>query len=442
MSASIWQPGSIVTPQAANNSTLLKQSFTASAGQTIFDLTIFNYTVGVNALWVTKNGLMLDTGVGFVETSTSRLTLTAGATAGDKIVAYGFVGITGTVSVNTPSAGSVTTASLASSLVVPLALGGTGATDAATARTNLGLGTASVLNTGTVGAAIPRLDAAALSFAGSIDGPTWATAASASTTAIAAAASNLVSITGTATINAFDLAAGQRRTIYCTGLFTLANSAALVVPGGADRTVAAGDVFDVVGMGAGNCIITDYQKLDGTSLGSVISTGALIGYTVFTSSGSYIKATNNPSFVVVEVVGGGGGNTGGGTSSFGAWCSASGGAATTTNNANGAGGSGSGGDINVLGSEGASIGFPVGVSSNIAIHLLPGIGAFGYRYGNGLSKSVVSNNLTAQAGSAGGGGGGARKKISAALLAASETVTVGAAGTGAVAGIVIVWEYK
>jgi hypothetical protein len=119
------------------------------------------------------------------------------------------------------------------------------------------------------------------------------------------------------------------------------------------------------------------------------SAGRLINIQTFTAGGTYTKATNNPSFVVVEVRGAdgspqapsavaslGGGGGGGGysrmtianasllasetvtvaasqaaSSSFGAHCSATGGGNASAS-APGAGGTGSGGNANIAGTSG------------------------------------------------------------------------------------------
>lgn len=185
--------------------------------------------------------------------------------------------------------------------------------------------------------------------------------------------------------------------------------------------------------------------------------GNLIGYQIFIANGTYTKATNNPSFVIVEVVGGGAGwgsgdgiGGAGGTSSFGTHCSATGG-----NNYD-SGGIGTGGDFNLSGTRGGVFSISGDVQTNIydpsyqvtgsstltlypsatlpsGVSKMPGRGTGGVQNTHGWS---------------GAGAGYAMKKITSATLAASETVTVGNAGSGsnggyiaATAGIVIVWEY-
>jgi len=173
--------------------------------------------------------------------------------------------------------------------------------------------------------------------------------------------------------------------------------------------------------GAGSATGTIY--FDGVVV-SQIAPGALLRLTKFTASGTWTKQ-NDISFVVAEVQGAGSGaGTVGGTSSFGSHCSATGGHANS-----GAGGVGSGGDINLRGGPG-----PGGVSGMSA------------RFGGGSLTSVAAE---ANSGAGfddgtdkGAAGGYALKRINADILGATETVTIGAKGTGSAAdGIVLVWEY-
>ena len=271
--------------------------------------------------------------------------------------------------------------------------------------------------------------------------------------------------TVTKTANYTVLTSDRGKVILCSGTFTLSLTAA--------ATLADGFTFAVINTGSGIITIdpNSTEQIDGANtkeigeggwavitctgsafwtMGTVPATGSLIGYQVFTSSGTYTKATNNPSFVIVEVVGGGGGQTGaGGTSSFGAFCSATGGATANTGSTSGsAGGSGSGGDLNLSGGRG--IVCPVGGGGSIAtgVGFASGGSSFIQGRGTGSGAGTSVNGSTSVTNVAGGGGGGySREKILASSLAASETVTVGASGNGAgtvaaTAGVVIVWEYR
>lgn len=134
--ASLWAPGTTDIPSQNSNSSFVKQQFTATASQTLFTLTDFVYVLGTNSLLVFDNGVMLIQGVDFTETSTASFTLATGATVGHKITAYGLVEVSAMV--NTPGAGTVDTASLASSLLVPIGKGGTGQITAPLALAALG----------------------------------------------------------------------------------------------------------------------------------------------------------------------------------------------------------------------------------------------------------------------------------------------------------------
>lgn len=281
------------------------------------------------------------------------------------------------------------------------------------------------------------------------------------------------------------VAADRGALIECTGTFTLSLTAA--------ATLAEGFVFAVFNKGTGIITIdpASTEQINGAStlaiaanswaivsctgtafnsLGSVPATGSLIGYQVFTASGTYTKATNNPSFVIVEVVGGGGGSGGaeagagaggaGGTSSFGTHCSATGGSGSaaigTTGLTGGAsGGLGASGDLNFIGNAGTN-----------AASLLGSQGGGGYFGGGGHRGSAGGDNTggggggrtlgTSNSAVGGGGAGGySRKLILASALAATETVTRGNGGAGGTSGgggsspglaggtgLVVVWEYK
>lgn len=173
--------------------------------------------------------------------------------------------------------------------------------------------------------------------------------------------------------------------------------------------------------------------------------GGLLRITTFTSSGTWTKG-NDVGAIVVDVVGAGGGQSSdgtngvevGGNSSFGSHCSANGGAAGggALSPAVGAGGSASGGDINLSGRPGWANSVDVVGRAESFGPLSP----FGY---GGASIT----------GRPGGAGGYSRKFIESSALSSSETVTVGsaysggAAGTGTaytrgIGGIVIVYEYS
>lgn len=213
-------------------------------------------------------------------------------------------------------------------------------------------------------------------------------------------------------------------------------------------------------------------RITSATVANVSNTGALIGVTVYDSSSTYAKATNNPSFIIVEVTGGGGAGghggstsasaapgTGGGyamkkilasalassetvtvgtavsgrttqgtgasgnTSSFGTHCSATGGAGGTGNTVSltgvNAGGVGSGGDVNYNGES--------RTQSSATLPIYANGGGSKANPSGGISS--FNKDTSATAGTFGAGGG---------AYTATDSGSSGAGG----AGQVIVWEYK
>lgn len=151
--------------------------------------------------------------------------------------------------------------------------------------------------------------------------------------------------------------------------------------------------------------------------------------------------TKNPDvgFIIVELVGGGGGGaytslngTAGGTTSFGAYFSAAGGGRGLSAGSGGAGGVGTGGDINFTGGRGWDY-----FSGNLA---LGGENIYGGRGAIGSTQSIdgtgAGGNGAGNTG-AGGAGGYSKKLILASSLTDTVTITVGAGGAG---GYTIGWN--
>ena len=234
--------------------------------------------------------------------------------------------------------------------------------------------------------------------------------------------------------------------------------------------------YQAAGSGAGITSLPDITSLPN----SARNIGRLISTINYTSSGTYTKATNNPSYIEVEVIGGGGGGGGsfltatvgagggsggysrkkilasalsasetvtvgvagtagttagsaggaGGTSSFGAHCSATGGAGgagatTLTFTAGGAYGTGSGGDVNGFGQFGGN-GQPD--STNGYSSSGPGGNSILGGAGNGVVNNANAPGGAGSSGTGSGGGGGS---------AGAESKPGGPGGSGRV----IVREY-
>lgn len=206
---------------------------------------------------------------------------------------------------------------------------------------------------------------------------------------------------------------------------------------------------------------TEWRRVSGAA-GAIKS----VKRQVFTASGTYTPSTGM-LYCDVEVQGAGGGGRGssnggaGGNTTFGALLTGNGGSAGVSGGA-GAGGTGASGDINITGQQGngAMASFYASSSNGGSNLLLVGakagmggdsflgkggtVGGSGVGYGGGGSTRLAS---VASDDGGGGGGGYARKVFDAATIGASQTVTIGAAGSAGgsagagTAGVVIVTEY-
>lgn len=92
MGATIWSGDTIISSTANADDSYKEQSFTATAGQTLFTLTEFAYQVGTGSLQIYINGARQRITSDFTETSNSSVTLTSGVEAGDIVVIAGLVG--------------------------------------------------------------------------------------------------------------------------------------------------------------------------------------------------------------------------------------------------------------------------------------------------------------------------------------------------------------
>ena len=115
---------------------------------------------------------------------------------------------------------------------------------------------------------LTKLDKAGGTLTGALNSAPAVDIASAATTAIGAANSNRVRVTGTVTITSLGaISAGVCRTVtFAAALVLTHNAASLILPGGANITTAAGDVAEFESLGAGNWRCTGYQKANGQAL--------------------------------------------------------------------------------------------------------------------------------------------------------------------------------
>ena len=93
---------------------------------------------------------------------------------------------------------------------------------------------------------------------------------SSSTTDLGSTGSNIVTISGSDTINSFGSSASTSTPLYWvrfTGTPTLTyNATSMQLPGGTNITVSAGDALVLLYLGSGNWKVVDYTKNNGTSL--------------------------------------------------------------------------------------------------------------------------------------------------------------------------------
>ena len=102
MTTSLFGVGAAVNVSV--NGTLVPQVFTAVAGQTVFTLTNFQYTINTNSLLVWINGQKQRSGTDFAETSSSSLTFIEPLLAGDVVDIIGIP----VVNLTQSNAGAVT----------------------------------------------------------------------------------------------------------------------------------------------------------------------------------------------------------------------------------------------------------------------------------------------------------------------------------------------
>lgn len=236
----------------------------------------------------------------------------------------------------------------------------------------------------------------------------------AATTDIGSAAGNYATITGNTTITAFGTATdGAWRRVRFTGTPTLTyNATSLILPTAANIIVAAGDTADLVSLGSGNWVVTNYQRFSGQALSTPTAAITTVSVQTFTGSGTYTRPPGLVSADVEMCAGGGGGG------SIAA-------AATA-----GAGGGGSGGQLKAL-----LTAAQLGATQTVTISGGGAGGATGGSNTGSAGGNVSLGSLLSCTGGAGGGGAGSQ--VSGGT-GGTATVTVGTtklAATGGTGGV-------
>jgi hypothetical protein len=101
MTASIWNPGVIITTQA-NAQGAIKETQALVGGQTVVTFTTVNYSLGVGAIYIYINGVLQISGSDYTETDSTSITLTSPALSGDVLT------VMGVVAINVTSGGTTT----------------------------------------------------------------------------------------------------------------------------------------------------------------------------------------------------------------------------------------------------------------------------------------------------------------------------------------------
>jgi len=102
--------------------------------------------------------------------------------------------------------------------------------------------------------------------------------ASATTTDIGAQNTNFLQVTGATTITGLGTNYNGPRFLRFAGILTLTHGSALLLPGAANITTAAGDLALMVSEGSGNWRCFEYQKASGLPVGGtyLMSTGSIL----------------------------------------------------------------------------------------------------------------------------------------------------------------------
>lgn len=172
-----------------------------------------------------------------------------------------------------------------------------------------------VLNTVTV----VRYDGTQWQLVGDVPAPFGALTnlASATTTDLGTIASHNINITGTTTITSFGSSATTTFPIYkvlFAGALTLThNATSLIIPGATNITTSANDVAEVMYLGSGNWRVLRYNY---AAVLAGKSAGALQGVQVFTANGTWTRPAGVQS-VMFECAGGGGSGAGAGDTAGG-----------------------------------------------------------------------------------------------------------------------------
>lgn len=142
---------------------------------------------------------------------------------------------------------------------------------------------------------------------GALNFKNYISVATASTVDLGAQTGNLINLTGTTTVTSFGTAAaGTIRKCISAGSFDIThNQTSMILLGGNDITTQAGDLFEMISEGSGNWRMTQYSVADEKPSWEWTAN-------VFTSSNASWPPPAGTSEMIIEGWGGGGAGAGGG----------------------------------------------------------------------------------------------------------------------------------
>lgn len=102
---------------------------------------------------------------------------------------------------------------------------------------------------------------------------------------------SMFDVTGTTDFADMTVATNRKFQLQFDGILTVTDSATMILPGGADITTAAGDVWDCQAIAANTVLVTNVTKADGTPVVSV-DTGPVLDTEQATTSGTSVTFNN------------------------------------------------------------------------------------------------------------------------------------------------------
>lgn len=208
-SASIWMGQQQLIPVANSFGNVFEEWKIATASQTVFVISSFQYTPGTNTLMVFRNGIFQQVGTAYLETNSTTVTWLTPTTAGDKIAFFAFA----TEGVAIPNGGGVPAGGATGQVLTKI--------DGSDYNTNW-----------TTISALASL----------LDSPisTVPSATTVDLSALTTVTRNIV-ISGNVNIAGFQISRGQLFAARFSGTLTLQNSANLVTQRNRDISIVSGD---------------------------------------------------------------------------------------------------------------------------------------------------------------------------------------------------------